>query len=261
VNIIEIDGFTKVYKKKVKAVDELTLNIPQGSFFGLLGPNGAGKTTTVNYIAGLIRPTSGKLKIFNEEITENSYLHKAKMGFVLEQPLYIEKFTGYEYINFAGQMYGLDKKKSKSRSEELLNFMGLYEKRDETIESYSAGMKKKISLSAALIHNPSILILDEPFEGIDPVSSVNIREILVQMVHNNVTIILTSHVLDIVEKLCDEFAIIDKGKLVFQGRIADIHNTGKTQDGNENYKNLEDLFCTLVGKPAEKNTLSWLTDH
>lgn len=255
---IEIKNFSKVYKKSIKAVDNLSLDIPRGCFFGLLGPNGAGKTTTVNFVAGLIRRSSGELFIQEETITDSSYMYKGKIGFVLDRPLYIEKFTAKEYLSFAGQMYGLDSSASNRRSDELLEFMDLGEKHNELIETYSAGMKKKVSLSAALIHNPEILILDEPFEGIDPVSSKKIREVLLDLVKKGKTIVLTSHILEIVEKLCDEVAIMNKGKLIFQNRIENIQTYIKEGKEQTHYQGLEELFYHLVSQNDLPSTLSWL---
>ena len=196
--IISIKDFRKEYKKTV-AVNNLNLKIKRGSFFGFIGPNGAGKSTTVNFIAGLVKKDKGELRFDGQIITESSYKYKGRIGFVLEKPMYLEKLTGKEFLHFTGQMQKIDLPTVKQRTDELLAFMELIEKQDELIEKYSAGMKKKISLAAAMIHDPDILILDEPFEGIDPVSVNKIKENLKLMVKNGKTILLTSHVLEIVE--------------------------------------------------------------
>ncbi len=254
---IEIKGFTKIYKNKVKAVDNLDLNVPMGSFFGFVGPNGAGKSTTVNFIAGLIRKTNGALKIMGEEIVEDNYEYKRKIGFVLEKPFYIDRLTAKEYLHFAGRMLGLDKNTTEERTEELIEFFDLPADK-KLIEKFSAGMKKKVSLAAALIHDPEILILDEPFEGIDAVSSETIRSMLTKMVEKGKTIFLTSHILEIVEKLCSEVAIIDKGKVIFQSPIEDIRERFKDDDLKKRYSSLEQLFLSLVSGSEKKDTLSWL---
>ena len=256
-NAIEIEQFTKIYKGKVKAVDRLDLNVRAGSFFGFVGPNGAGKSTTVNFIAGLIRRNSGTLRILGEEINDDSYEYKRKVGFVLEKPFYIEKLTAREYLTFAGRMFGLEEGLAKKRTEELVEFFEL-PKDKKTIEKYSTGMKKKVSLAAALIHDPEILILDEPFEGIDAVSSELIRSMLGRMVEKGKTIFLTSHILEIVEKLCSEVAIIDKGRIILQSPIEEIRARFKDEELKRNYSSLEQLFLSLVSGDEKKDSLSWL---
>ena len=257
-NIVEIVDFTKTYKKKMIAVNNLTLRVKQGSFFGFVGPNGAGKTTTVHFIASLLKQSRGELLLFGDKITDDSFEHKRRMGFVLEKPLYIEKLTGQEYLHFVGQMYDLDKNTTEIRTTELLDILELTEKKNVYIETYSAGMKKKISLAAAMIHDPDLLILDEPFEGVDPVSSRIIRENLKLMVKKGKTIFLTSHILEVVEKLCDEIAIINKGRLIFQDSTKSIREKFKNKTGGETYAGLEDLFHHLVMSGKEKEKLSWL---
>lgn len=256
-NVIEIEHFTKIYKRSIVAVDDLTMNIREGSFFGFIGPNGAGKTTTVNYLSGLLKKTKGELYLFSEFIREHSYEYKRKIGFVLEIPLYFEKLTGEEYLQFVGQMYGMGKRIVISRTKELFEFLELSEKKNYLIDTYSAGMKKKISLAAGMIHDPELLILDEPFKGIDPVSSKIIRDNLKLMVKKGKTIFMTSHILEIVERLCDEFAIIDKGKLIFQGSTESIRK--KFEDYKDSKSSgLEDLFRHLVTPDNDKHILSWL---
>lgn len=256
-NVIEINHYTKIYKRKIVAVDDLTMNVREGSFFGFIGPNGAGKTTTVNYLAGLLKKNKGELHFFGDHITDDSYEYKRKIGFVLEMPLYFKKLKGEEYLHFVGQMYDLEKRIVVSRTKELFELLELSEKKDELIETYSAGMKKKISLAAAIIHDPELLVLDEPFEGIDPVSSKIIRDNLKLMVKNGKTIFLTSHILEIVEKLCNEIAIINKGKLIFQDSTVSIRGKMKS-DKNGKFLGLEDLFHRLVVPDNNKHILSWL---
>lgn len=255
-NAIEICDFTKSYKGH-RAVDGLSINVPEKSFFGLLGPNGAGKTTTVHFIAGLIRRDKGTLRVLGEEIGDNSYEYKRKLGFVLEIPTYIEKLTGYEFLTFTGKMRGLDEKIIRARSDELLELLGLSESANKLIEKYSQGMKKKIQFAAAIIHNPDLLILDEPFEGIDPISAKLIRDNLTLMISKGKTILLTSHMLDIVEKLCTEVAIINLGKLVFQGSTSRIRETFEQEKGKES-GGLEDLFLRLTYEGRQVEKLSWL---
>jgi len=257
-NVIEIREFKKIYKKGIIAVDNLSIKVKMGTFFGFIGPNGAGKTTTVNFMAGLLKQDRGELFLFGERIKYDSYEYKRRIGFVLEKPLYFEKLTGEEYLYFTGKMQDIDKKIIVSRSDELLNFFELSDNKDRLIETYSSGMKKKISLAAALIHDPDILILDEPFEGIDAVSSRVISENLKLMVKRKKTIFLTSHILEIVEKLCDEVAIINKGKLVFQSSIEFIREKVAGERTKKAFSALEELFQTLIIPDKRRKTLSWL---
>lgn len=253
---IEIADFKKKYRG-VTAVDGIDLGVRRGSFFGFIGPNGAGKTTTVHYIAGLIRKTQGSLKLFGEDVGDGSQEYKGRTGFVLEKPFYIDRLTAREYLSFIGQMYGIDKKTAFARTEELLQFFEL-EGDKKQIENFSAGMKKKVSLAAALINDPQLLILDEPFEGIDPPAARQIKDQLLLMVEKGRTVFLTSHVLDIVEALCTEVAIINKGKIVFQDATEGIRDRLKDRASGEKYAGLEDLFLTLVSGERESSGLSWL---
>lgn len=257
-NIIEIKNFSKIYKGNILAVNNLNLNVKRGICFGFIGPNGAGKTTTVHLLAGLLKKTEGELHIFGERIDDNSYEYKRKVGFILEKPLYFDKLTGEEYLNFVGQMYDLEKEFVNKRTIELFEFLDMTNKKDKRIETYSAGMKKKISFSAAIIHNPELLILDEPFEGIDPISSKIIQDNLKLMVQNGTTIFLTSHNLNLVEKLCTEIAIIHKGELILQSPATNIRNRIKSRMNNEKYSSLEELFLDLVSQERETKYLSWI---
>jgi len=256
-NAIEIINFMKQYRNGKIAVEDLNLSIPTGSFFGFLGPNGAGKTTTVNYIAGLIRKSRGMLKLFGEAITEDEYEYKRRIGVVLEKPLYLDRLTGEEYIHFVGRMYGLNNKVLKKRANELFDMFELEDSKSRQIKSYSAGMKKKISLSAALIHDPDLLILDEPFEGIDVITSKIIKEILNRIIEKGCTILLTSHMLEVVEKLCDRVAIINKGKIVFVSESNKIRDLFENDEMAERDVNLEDIFLNVVGS-KKRGKLSWL---
>jgi len=251
-NILQIKDFRKKYKKTV-AVNNLNLKIKRGSFFGFIGPNGAGKSTTVNFIAGLLKKDQGELQFDGDIITESSYIYKGRIGFVLEKSMYLEKLTGKEFLHFAGQMQNVDLPTVKQRTDELLTFLELTGKQDELIEKYSSGMKKKISLAAALIHDPDLLILDEPFEGIDPVSAKKIKANLKLMVEKGKTILLTSHVLEIVESLCTDIAIINKGNLLYDGTVAALHE----KFSRENL-NLEEIFIKLIAPEQGEARLSWI---
>ncbi len=179
----------------------------------------------------------------------------------LETPHYIDKLTAREYLQFAATMYGIVGREAGQRVDELIEFLDLEGKKKEWIESYSAGMKKKVSLAAALIHRPEILVLDEPLEAIDPISAKIIKDNLKLMVGHGVTVLLSSHVLDTVEKFCDEIAIINKGEIVFQSKMEEIKTTLKDELGQETYSSLEEIFVEVVaenGKSTAEKKLSWL---
>ena len=256
-NAIEITGFMKRYRGGTVAVENLDLTVPCGSFFGFVGPNGAGKSTTVNYIAGLIRESRGALRLFGETIERGSFEHKRRMGIVLERPSYLDRLIGREYLHFVGRMYGLAAAQSAERTNELLSLLDIDDSRDRQIRTWSAGMKKKVSLAAALIHDPDLLLLDEPFEGIDAVSAKTIRAILGRVVERGGTIFLTSHMLHIVEVLCDEVAIIHQGRIVFVAPSGKIRETFRDERMTERCRDLEDLFMNIVGV-KETDLPSWL---
>ncbi|MBN1396529.1 MAG: ABC transporter ATP-binding protein [Bacteroidetes bacterium] len=261
-NVLTLEDISKKYLfAKKLALDDLNLSVSENSIFGFLGPNGAGKSTTINIIARLVKKDTGKVYFRNQEIKDGDYEYKRQVGFVLERPTYFEKLTVKEYLEFAGSMYDIEKNEIKKRAQELIEFLELSEKQNEWIEKYSAGMKKKVSLAAAIIHKPKLLILDEPLEGIDPISAKRIKDVLKQMVQNGTTVLITSHVLDTIEKLCDEIAIINKGKLVFQSKTEDIRSKIKNEITQETYQSLEEIFIDVVANKSEdkqKGKLSWL---
>ena len=231
---IELIGLEKTYKKSIKALDILDMNVEHGTIMGFVGPNGAGKSTTINIIAGIVKKDKGEVRLLGNKIDSSDHKYKRNVGFVLETPHYIDKLTAREYLRFAATMYGIGAGETERRIDELLDFLDLEGKKKERIESYSAGMKKKVSLAAAIVHRPQILMLDEPLEAIDPVSAKIIKDNLKLMVQNGVTVLLSSHVLDTVEKFCDEIAIINKGKIVFQSKMEDIGAKLKNQLGAGN---------------------------
>jgi ABC-2 type transport system ATP-binding protein len=260
-NAIEINNLTKIYKKSICAVDNFSLVIPSSSIFGIVGPNGAGKSTVMNILAGVVNKTGGSFTILGKQIKKGDYEYKREVGFVLDKPHYIEKLSVTDYLNFCGAMYELPANEIEMRVSELLHFFELDGKQDERIELCSKGMKKKVSLAAAMIHQPKLLILDEPMEGIDPVLVKQIKDTLRLMAEKGVTVILSSHHLDSVEKFCDEVAIIDKGKLVFQSKTTDIRKSVKDELTQETYESLEEIFIDAVSEKSVKKEikrLSWL---
>ena len=258
---IELIGLRKYYNRDVKALDGLDLSVEAGTLIGFVGPNGAGKSTMINVVAGLIRKDSGEVRLLGEDIRPADYEYKRNVGFVLESPRYIEKLTAREYLRFVAGMYGIEDRAARSRIDELLEFFDLEKKKKARIESYSAGMKKKIALAAAIIHRPKILILDEPLEAIDPISAKDIKDNLKLMVQHGATVLLSSHVLDTVEKLCDEIAIINRGKIVFRSRMGEIRDRLKDELGKDAYTSLEEIFIDVISERREaerEKRLSWL---
>jgi ABC-2 type transport system ATP-binding protein len=259
-NALELHSLTKTYDHAVQALDRLSLKVPQGVIFGFLGLNGAGKTTAINILAGFLKKDGGTVHLFEKEVQDDDYEYKRELGFVLDRPLYFEQMTGREYLEFVGEMYDVPHEASSDRVDELLEFLDLQEKAYDLIGTYSTGMRKKISLAAAIIHKPRLVILDEPLEGIDALSASEIKELLKLMARRGTTVFMTSHVLDTVEKICDELAIIDRGKLVLQCEREKVREMVKHFIQAEHVSNLEQLFVGLVGQKKKKDTLSWLKE-
>jgi ABC-2 type transport system ATP-binding protein len=250
---IVASSLTKVFRGKV-AVDGISLRVARGRFFGFLGPNGAGKSTTIKMLTGLLRPTSGEAAIEGHSLRSDLLEIKRVIGVLPEElPLY-ERLTGEEYLHFAGRMYGLTRAETRKRTDELLSFLTLTEERGKLIVDYSQGMKKKVALAAALIHSPRVLFLDEPLNGIDPVSGRVVTDLLRRLASKGVTLFFTSHVLDVVERLCDEVAVIDRGRIVAQGTLEEIR--AQRELGHD--ATLEDAFLKLVAADVQREELSWI---
>jgi ABC-2 type transport system ATP-binding protein len=256
---IEIQGLRREFDGIV-AVDGIDLSVEAGSFYGFLGPNGAGKSTTIKMLTGLLHPSAGTATILGHDVVHDSIEAKRAIGVVSEELSLFDRLTGIEYLTFVGRMYGLDRKMIVSRSDELLELMGLTAAPEKLVVDYSHGMKKKLALAAALIHEPKVLFLDEPFEGVDAIASSLIRDLLQRLRDRGVTIFLTSHILEIVERLCTDLAIIHQGKLVAQGPL-DVLLAGvpSGQPNVSTTKTLEQIFLEATGADDEPPaTLSWL---
>jgi ABC-2 type transport system ATP-binding protein len=250
---IVVSGLTKIFRKTT-AVDDLSFRVARGRFFGFLGPNGAGKSTTIKMLTGLLRPSKGDATIEGIRLSEDLLGIKRLIGILPEElPLY-ERLTAEEYLHFAGRMYGFPKAEVRRRTDELLEFLSLAEDRGKLLVDYSQGMKKKAALAAALIHNPRVLFLDEPLNGIDPVSGRVVTDLLQRLAQKGVTLFFTTHVLDVVERLCDEVAIIDHGRIVAQGTLDEIR--AQREVGKD--ASLEDVFLKLVAADVKREDLSWL---
>jgi ABC-2 type transport system ATP-binding protein len=242
------------------AVDAVSLSIAPGQFFGFLGPNGAGKSTTIKMLTGLLEPTAGTVQILGENFRADSLELKRQIGVVPEGMALLGRLTAPEYLRFVGQMYGLDKATTNQRTEELLEFMTLADEPKKLITDFSHGMQKKLALAAAVIHAPKVLFLDEPFEGVDAVAAGTLKAMLQGMIHRGATIFLTSHVLEIIERLCSHVAIIQKGKIVANGSLDELRAGVSMQAADGERLTLEQIFLNTVGvdrnePPAE---LSWL---
>jgi ABC-2 type transport system ATP-binding protein len=245
------------------AVDNLSLTLPRGSFFGFLGPNGAGKSTTIKMLTGLLAPTSGRVRVLGRDIEQEPLEVKRRIGVVPEDLNLFERLTGAEMLAFTARMYGLGKAEIAERSPELLDLMELRDEPKKLIVEYSHGMKKKLSLACALIHRPEILFLDEPFEGVDAIASRTLKDLLSRLTARGLTVFLTSHVLEIVERLCSDIAIIAQGKLLAAGSLDELRR-GIRLDGDGEQKgpiSLEEYFIHIVGgdrSGSEEEVLQWL---
>ena len=242
------------------AVDAIDLTVAAGQFFGFLGPNGAGKSTTIKMLTGLLAPTSGRMQLLGLDFSSSAVEIKRQIGVVPEGMGLFERLTGSEYLNFVGRMYGLDRATTRQRSAELLEFMQLADRPKSVIADYSHGMQKKLALAAAVIHGPRILFLDEPFEGVDALAAGALKALLGRMAERGVTIFLTSHVLEIVERLCSHVAIIHKGRLVAQGSLEELRAGVTAEEGGKT--TLEQIFLSIVGHSGvarpQMEELSWL---
>jgi ABC-2 type transport system ATP-binding protein len=232
------------------AVDGLNLRVDRGRFYGFLGPNGAGKSTTIKMLTGLLAPTSGRIRILGEDVSDPSRAVEVKrrVGVVPENLGLFDNLNAWEYLTFVGRMYELPEPTLRQRRQELLEMMDLHRETKKLTVEFSHGMKKKLALAAALLPNPDLLFLDEPFEGVDAVASSMLREPLRRVVERGATIFLTSHVLEIVEKLCTDVAIIAHGKIVHEGTMEALRKDGS----------LEQKFLAVVGGEHPAQHLSWL---
>ena len=274
---IETSGLTRRFGDFV-AVQDVNLSVASGQFFGFLGPNGAGKSTTIKMLTGLLAPTSGTIRILGRDLTANSAELKRQIGVVPEGMALFGRLTAPEYLRFVGQMYGLDRATTLQRTQELLEFMSLADEQKKLITDFSHGMQKKLALAAAVIHGPKVLFLDEPFEGVDAVAAGTLKAMLQGMIARGATIFLTSHVLEIVERLCTHIAIIHRGQLVAQGSLEELragvqraaappHPGEEVSPQATAHLTLEQIFLEIVGADrtgnpaatAPEQELSWLS--
>jgi ABC-2 type transport system ATP-binding protein len=251
--MIQTDGLSKYYGKggEIKAVDELTLEVYERETFGLLGPNGAGKTTVVRLLNGIIKPTSGTATVKEFDILEQEDDVKRVTGMLAESPGLYDKLSGYEFLEFMGALYDVPGDILKERINDLLKLFGLHDRRDHLIEGYSSGMKQKLLIAAALIHDPPILFLDEPTSTLDPRASHMVKELIEELADTaGKTIFMCSHLLPVVEELCDRIGIINNGRLIAVGTIDEII----AQSGT---RTLEEAFIALTGGLVNGELLAW----
>lgn len=260
---IQTHGLTRRFGA-LTAVEDVTLSVAQGQFFGFLGPNGAGKSTTIKMLTGLLEPSAGTVEILGQRFTAGALELKRQIGVVPEGMALFGRLNAPEYLRFVGRMYGLDKETTNRRTEELLEFMQLANERRKLITDFSHGMQKKLAMASAVIHGPKVLFLDEPFEGVDAIAAGMLKSMLQGMIQRGATIFLTTHVLEIVERLCSHVAIIHQGRLVANGSLEDLRaGVASTLPGAESSQKLtlEEIFLSIVGASGQEaaQELSWLT--
>ncbi|MDX1436570.1 MAG: ABC transporter ATP-binding protein [Anaerolineales bacterium] len=239
-SLLELIDLNKNYGAK-SAVIDLNLEVHRGEIFGMLGPNGAGKTTTFKMIAGLLKPTSGEVLVDRFDIERQALDAKRIQGFVPDTPLLYEKLTALEFLYFVADLYDVPRERANRRASELLRLFNLTENQDDLLDSYSHGMKQKIALAGALMHDPELLILDEPTVGLDPKSARLIKDILRELTGRGVGIILSTHILEIAERMCDRIGIIQEGRLIAVGSMEELRQESAAEGS------LEDIFLSLTG--------------
>jgi len=245
---IEVRGLRKSFEKK-EAVAGIDLDIAAGSLAGLVGPNGAGKTTTLSMMTGLLRPDAGRIVIKGLDVWADPVAAKAVIGVVPAEARLFERLSGEEVLEYAGRLRGLPAAEARSRAAQLLEVLDLAADAKRLVADYSTGMRKKAALGCALIHNPSVLFLDEPLEGVDPISADVIRRLLTRLVGTGATVLFSSHVMELVEEVCDHVSVIDKGRILVTGTTDEVRG-GKT---------LQQAFISLVGTRAkDEEGLTWL---
>ncbi len=260
---IQTHGLTRRFGA-LTAVDDISFSVAPGQFFGFLGPNGAGKSTTIKMLTGLLEPSAGSIEILGKPFSASALELKRQIGVVPEGMALFGRLTAPEYLRFVGRMYGLDKQTTNLRTQELLEFMQLANENKKLVTDFSHGMQKKLALAAAVIHGPKVLFLDEPFEGVDAIAAGMLKTMLQGMINRGATIFLTTHVLEIVERLCSHVAIISKGRLVANGPLEQLREgVASTLPGSQADQRLtlEEIFLSVVGT-GDLDTaqeLSWLS--
>lgn len=252
---IVAEGLTKHYGN-LAAVDNLSLSVPAGKLFGFLGPNGAGKSTTIGCLTGLLDPTGGTIELLGEPFTTDAVDLKRRIGVMPEGLALFDQLYAHEFLAFNARMFGLDEVTTRRRVEELIEVMDLGAAYKQRLAEYSTGMRKKVAFAAAIIHRPQILFLDEPFESIDPSAVAMLKQWLRRFVSDGRTVFMTTHVLETVERLCDDVAIIKQGQLAWHGSLAQFSNGQGIEHAGQTHKTLESLFLHIAGR--QESQLDWL---
>jgi ABC-2 type transport system ATP-binding protein len=248
--LIELQDLSKNYGTKT-AVDQVNLSVSGGEVFGFLGPNGAGKTTTIKMIVGLLQPTSGTAKVAGYDVQKQPLQAKISSGYVPDTPNLYSKLSARELLRFVGDLYSMPPQQIEHRIDELLRLFSLDEAGNDLIDSYSHGMQQKASLAAALMHDPKVLVLDEPTVGLDPKSARLIKDILRQLADRGSAVFLSTHILEIAERMCDRIGIINKGQLIAVGTMEELRAMGRSQPLSSTPTSLEDIFLSLTGGAEE----------
>ncbi len=244
--MIRLENLTKKYGN-FTAVNNISLHVGRKELFGFLGPNGAGKTTTLRMIAGILRPTEGRVFLGGDDVSRDPMSAKARLGFIPDRPFLYEKLTGAEFLRFVAALYGQDGNVVEQRIDELLQLFELTVWKDELIEAYSHGMRQKLIISSALIHRPEVIVVDEPMVGLDPRAARLLKDIFRAFVDKGGTVLMSTHTMEVAEAMCDRVAIIQEGEIVASGSIADLRNQTAAGDAS-----LEELFLKVTGGAAEK---------
>ena len=250
--MISLEGLTKKYGT-FTAVDAIDLEVPSGQLFGFLGPNGAGKTTTLRMIAGILRPTAGRVRIGGIDVVAQPNEAKAMLGFIPDRPFIYEKLTGMEYLRFVAGLYGQQGPQIEHRGRELLGLFDLEDWRDELVESYSHGMRQKLIISGAFVHRPRVIVVDEPMVGLDPKAARTLKDLFREYTRRGNTIMMSTHTLEVAQHMCDRIGIIRRGRIAASGTMDDLRKHAESgADG------LEDIFLRLTGETAARDLVDVL---
>ena len=242
---LAIRGLSKTFGGKV-AVDDLSLNVRAGELYALLGPNGAGKTTTLRMVAGLLKPNAGEISVFGHNVLTDPMAAKRVIAWAPDEPMLYDRLNPMEYLEFVAGLWGVEAAVAMPKAEELLRWLGLWDSRAERCESFSRGMKQKTALAGALIHDPRLLILDEPLTGLDAGVARQVKDLLQERVKGGATVILTTHILEVAERMADRIGIIQNGRLVADGTLDELR--ARTGEGQAT---LEDLFLELTAEGVQ----------
>ena len=240
---LSLRGLSKVFTRP--AVDHLDLTLKTGEFYCLLGPNGAGKTTTLRMVAGLLKPDSGSIEVFGVNALADPVAAKRIMAWVSDEPMIYDKLTPYEYLEFVAGLWEIEPKAARERSDDLIDWLGLQPHANERCESFSKGMRQKVALAGALVHDPRLIILDEPLTGLDAGSARQVKDVLLSRVRAGNTVVMTTHILEVAERMAERIGVIATGRLIAEGTLDEL----RLRAGRQN-SNLEDIFLTLVAEEA-----------